>query len=416
MNVLINWILPLVYCAFLAWLLMKNNFLQLGGLNQKFIVLFFLAKCFVGFIAVYISLRFFKNGGDIYKIHNEALDLYHLLFKRPKVFLSQLHDFFKINDFNLIDSKSGIIQGAFNGIKLLNLFFDFFSFGNIFTNIILFNGLASWVFLRCWVFIKKTLKTEASSIWIFLMPSVFFYTTLILKEGIVFIIISLILPLAYQFFKLVTPLRFIAFIILFALLFFIKFLIAVTFLGALAVWGLMIYYPKKKNTIVVLFTVTVVSSFFLLKYVNHVFDLPKYITERQQEFLALKANSKIPVAILEPTFGSFLKALPTALNNVFLKPLPGEGGKTMYYVFAIEILCFWVLLLGLWFANKCKANFSSISPLVWALFIFGMANLLIIGYTIPNIGAITRYRSIFLPFVGLFFWTAFNGNKLLNKS
>lgn len=414
MNIITNCLLPFFYIYLLAWLLQLDKKLIKNGFNSRFIIIFFIAKCLAGIAYTYIAIKYIPKA-DVPVLFADGLELYNTLLKNPTAFLGMLHDTFYINDLNLVNTDSSFIQSAFGGIRFLHFFFDLFSFGNIYTNTILFNGLAAWAFLRFWGFIINVLKLEAAGIWFFLMPSAFFYTTTIFKEGISFILIVTMLPIIYRLFKSFTAIRFSTFILLFIILFFFKPLTAVTFLGALAIWGLMTAFPHKKKLIAGLFGIITISGFFLLKYINHLLDLPQYIINRQQEFSTLEANSKIPVAILEPNFGSFMQALPTVLNNVFLKPLPGEGGKSMYYTFTIEIFCFWALLLATWFKNKFKANFSSISPLVWALFLCGMANLIIIGYTIPNIGAITRYRSIFLPFVGLFFWTAFKGNKLINK-
>jgi hypothetical protein len=54
-------------------------------------------------------------------------------------------------------------------------------------------------------------------------------------------------------------------------------------------------------------------------------------------------------------------------------------------------------------------------PEALAFFLFAMINLLIIGYTITNIGAITRYRSIFLPGIGYFFMMLGGGGALAGK-
>lgn len=153
--------------------------------------------------------------------------------------------------------------------------------------------------------------------------------------------------------------------------------------------------------------------FFGSAWLDVGFNLPAVIIGRQQEFLALDAASSIKMPVLEPNFWSYIKALPSAIGNVFFKPLPGEGGKLFYTVFTFEIAIFWAMMLAFAMRSGFKVNFSRISALIAGLTIFALAYLLIIGYTIPNIGATTRYRSIFIPFIGLFFYVLFNGNKTM---
>jgi len=147
-----------------------------------------------------------------------------------------------------------------------------------------------------------------------------------------------------------------------------------------------------------------ICGFFLSVYTP--INLPNYIVGRQQEFLILPANSRINVPVLQPTFLSFFKAFPSAISISLFKPLPGEGGKAMYLFYSAEMVSFWVLLLYQMVRSRLTIN-KKLQPLFLAMFFFGIVNLLIIGYTIPSIGPVVRYRSIFLPFVGLCCWLAF---------
>ncbi len=360
----------------------------------------------------YISLKYIPKGGDIPLFYGDGLELYKLFVHNPAAGFQQLRQMFSIHDVDILNSHSSFIRRVFDGIKLIYFMFDFFSFGNLYTDTILFNGFSVFAFLRVGVFLKKHFNSKVPFIWIFLMPSAFFYTSAIFKEGIVFILMCLMLPLAYKIYQSLTAKRFGIFLVLFIFLFFFKFLIAATFLLAIVLWWLLLKFPYKKKIIVVGFLTICIVGFFFSGNINQAFNLPQNMVNRQQEFLALDAHSKIYTRPLQPTFSSFLMLLPSALNNVLFKPLPGEGGKVFYLGFTVEMSAFWIFIVFLWAHNKWRANLS-VNSLVWCLFIFGVANLLIIGYTISNIGAITRYRSIFLPFVGLFFWSVFDGDRIL---
>ena len=61
-------------------------------------------------------------------------------------------------------------------------------------------------------------------------------------------------------------------------------------------------------------------------------------------------------------------------------------------------LVFYELLVVAFFLWR-QPGFSFNRPFVFFSLFFGLSLCLIIGYTVPVIGAIVRYRSIYLPFI-----------------
>jgi hypothetical protein len=63
-----------------------------------------------------------------------------------------------------------------------------------------------------------------------------------------------------------------------------------------------------------------------------------------------------------------------------------------------------------------KTRNQKLPALVPALLVFGILNWLMIGYTVPNIGAVIRYRSVTSPFLfsALFIWL-YTGPKITNN-
>ncbi len=178
-------------------------------------------------------------------------------------------------------------------------------------------------------------------------------------------------------------------------------------------WWLLRRFPKHKMLTAITLSLGLVLLFFGLKYISPALDFPKVIAQRQQEFIALKAHSEIKVNPLEPTVSGFIGALPQSVNNVLFKPLPGEGKKLIYIVNTLEIFAFWSLMLFLFIRNRFRMQ-RAIDVLYWSQLLFAIANLTIIGYIVPNIGALVRYRSIFLPWLAIWLWFALNGNAWVN--
>jgi hypothetical protein len=325
MGIVLKFVLPLLYIMILCWLFTKDKKLKQNGVSGKYAILFLLAKCMTGVLYAYIMVHFIPKGDDIALLFGGGLEMYRSFMENPVAFFNDMKQLFTIDDFRLGHTDSDFIRTVFEGMRFIHFILDLFSFGHLYTNAILFNGLAAWAFLRCWVFLKNYFGTWSVGAWIFLFPSAFFFTSGILKEGIEMIIIATILPLVYRLSNKVTIGRVISFVLLFALLFFFKFLIAVTFLGTLIVWGIFSKYPKHRFLIAGSLLLLGTAIFFGAGYIIPSLNLPNYIVDRQQEFLQLEANSVIPIPDLEPNFWSFVKGFPKAIVNV--DPCPAMAEK-----------------------------------------------------------------------------------------
>jgi hypothetical protein len=406
----VAYMLPFIYLVLISFLLQRNKWLQQNGFSARFIVAFFVLRCIAGFVNDYIS---FKINGDVVLYYNDGLALYQTLLQSPSQFVIMLKQMFSIHDFLLFNSHSSFIRAVSEGVKFIHFAFNFVSLGNVYTNTILFNGIAAVVFFKCWIFLNNYTKSWFAGAWLFLMPSAFFFTSNILKEGLCYLLMALLLPACFAFFKKSRLLQVIKLLLLFALLFFFKFIVAITFGLSVFMWWLLRRFPKHKMLTAITLSLGLVLLFFGLKYISPALDFPKVIAQRQQEFIALKAHSEIKVNPLEPTVSGFIGALPQSVNNVLFKPLPGEGKKLIYIVNTLEIFAFWSLMLFLFIRNRFRMQ-RAIDVLYWSQLLFAIANLTIIGYIVPNIGALVRYRSIFLPWLAIWLWFALNGNAWVN--
>jgi hypothetical protein len=118
------------------------------------------------------------------------------------------------------------------------------------------------------------------------------------------------------------------------------------------------------------------------------------IIAKQQSFFSLRGYSDMQTPILENNFGSFVLNLPSALDHVFLRPYLSFNSPLKYQVAAMDawLVCLFSIVL-LFNLKRNQANkFSFIM-----LFTFSLSMLLFIGYTIPNCGALVRYKSEFTP-------------------
>lgn len=111
---------------------------------------------------------------------------------------------------------------------------------------------------------------------------------------------------------------------------------------------------------------------------------------------ALNAGSQVAVVPLDGTFWNLVKSGMLGLFNVLFFPnvfiiKPWYGA-----IFALENLLLWGLVVG-----AISSILSSKSDWGWPHFwlIFGVFVFVVIGITVPVVGAIIRYKSPVLPFV-----------------
>jgi hypothetical protein len=155
--------------------------------------------------------------------------------------------------------------------------------------------------------------------------------------------------------------------------------------------------------------------FFTLRYIHPALDFPAIVVDRQLQFKVLKATSVFYIPTPEASFTGFVKFLPYAAKDVLFKPFPGEGGKLIFAVNTAEVFCFWGFFLFLLIRSRAHLRLKNIRPLYWSHFLYALANLIIVGYIVPNIGALVRYRSIFLPWLAIWLWYALDGESWLKS-
>jgi hypothetical protein len=153
----------------------------------------------------------------------------------------------------------------------------------------------------------------------------------------------------------------------------------------------------------------------LYSWINpHILTLiPRALSSRQHEYQSLTGNSRIPLPLLEPTWNSLCQVLPDALFNGLFQPIPGAGGQKIYLFFSLELYAIWIIvMIALYFrfihkttapfrSNPSPSKPTSLSPRHFSIacLLLAIPGMLLIGYIIPFVGAIVRYRSIYLPFL-----------------
>lgn len=126
----------------------------------------------------------------------------------------------------------------------------------------------------------------------------------------------------------------------------------------------------------------------------------------EQEFLLqLKGNTQLPMRPIGPSGLSLLENLPMALDHIWLRSFTHQPQNTFQWMAAVsglsQVLVLAYLVSGWRFRRRYPA-------LLAFCLTYSLAVLLVVGWTVPALGAIVRYKSALLP---LLFSAALVGNR-----
>ncbi|MBS1747401.1 MAG: hypothetical protein JST21_14630 [Bacteroidetes bacterium] len=406
---LLSSLLFVVYTAVFLFILYRLSLKKTFDLSFKSASLAFIAKVVAGCVYGYFFLHYY-GGDDTWKYHNEGLKELALLKTNPLQFLSNglLPEGYDTNQLSTIfDSTHSFVKD----LELTLLFkllavFDFFSGGNYYVNVIFYNMI---VFSGSYVLYKMfcTKYPEKKTLWmlvVFYLPATLFWTSGIRKDGLCFAIIcGLLYQLFVLFEKEASVKRIILAVLLFVLLFLFRNYLALPFIPV--VIGYFFYRRKKKYAIAVFSCILIVGTclFFLSSVVSSHYNLPLKMAERQQAFLELKGGSYLPIDTLQGNLISYYKILPAALNHVFVRPYMREAGNLLYLFSFLNSILFFVIMMRIFIKPEkdCLKIFNT--PFILSLLTIALLNYIIIGYTVPFLGAIVRYKASFEIFFILSF-------------
>ena len=394
----------IVYCVLFCWLIPRISFFKKSELSERLLLTLFVLRIFVLIINAGINL-YYLPVSDSVNFNFFGIDEYHLLFQNP-------HEYF-VNIFHakspqaysrLLDASDSYWNNLRTNllIKMLSIF-DLFSFGNYLINALFYNFLVFFGFVALYRVFIKIFPTcfYQTIIGIFLLPSALFYTSLIHRDGLIFLSLAMII---YHLFFIINDgisgRKMGSAIFFLLLVFLLRNFVFIALAPALLGWFIAIKFPRYAFFSFVSVYVISAILFFTSGYISPRADLPQYVAARQERFIEIgkAGNSTIPIKPLHPNFKSFVSNAPQAFNHAALRPYFSEVVSIQYLPFAIEIFIIEALFVVFLVCHKKKV---AINPITYFGIFFSITMLLMAGYTVPIIGAIVRYRSIYLIFLML---------------
>jgi hypothetical protein len=401
----LEYLVFVVYLILFAWIVTRVKFFTRTGLSNSQLVILFLLKVLAGIFYGWIGLYYgnFAQMLDTWHYHHLGVAELGILKSNPHEYFTNLFNdpyengggFFGSVDSFWNDLKANVF------IKILSVF-DIFSFGYYYVNVIFYSfltlfGLIALLRVMQDVFPGKKVLLLLSG---FLVPSFIYWTSGINKEGLLFIALGLVIYHLYFGWKekRYGPWRWLGILSgVFLLLIFRNFLMMLV-IPAIVAWLIACRYPSKSLAVYLSVYLLFGVLFFTARNIDKRLDFPQAVVDKQKAFLMLQGGaSSIPIKELEPTAASFLKNTPQAVTLSFLRPYPGDVQHLLSLAASIEINL--MLLLFLLFLFFRKRNGPVYRNAVYLCIFLSCSILLAIGFSINNLGAIVRYRSIIIPLI-----------------
>ena len=415
-----EYLLFVAYLVLFAWLVTKVKFFTSTGLSQSQLIIILLLKVMAGIFYGWIGLYY---GGlaqmqDTWGFHTNSIQEYHLLFNDPKEYFTNLFrdpyeggvkKFFESNDSYWNDLKGNVF------IKVLSVF-NILSIGNYYVNVIFYSFITLFGAIAIYRVMTDVFPGKKIAILLatFLVPSFLYWTSGIHKEGLIFTGISLVIYVIYfsTMQKRLGLKRFLGLIAGLLLILALRNFIIILIIPAIIAWLLANRWPKYGLAIFSSLYLLFGILFFTARYVSPSLDFPQAVVNKQQAFKNLAVGgSTIPMKDLEPTAISFLKNTPQAFNLSTIRPYPSDVRHILSLAAAIEIdvLLFLFVLFLLWRTNGSSSNSNNFK---YFCVFFSMTLLMAIGFSVNNLGAIVRYRSVVMPLLVIPMAAQINWKKL----
>ena len=399
-----SYVFFLLYLCIFSWLLTRSRFIIKSGLPNKVVVGLFIIKIIAGCVFYWMLLQT-STSIDTLGYNLFGLDEYHLLFNHPKEYFTNLFTSGYSNGYQgILSSADSYWKDLADNIvvKFLSIC-DILSRGNYFINVIIYNYVLFFGTIGLYRTFSKVYKKKQSLLIIgcFLLPSMLFNTSVIHKEGFILSAISVVIFNTYATlqkgpFKASRTFYIIA---ASAFVFLLRNYVFIALLPAVFAWVLS---SVKKYNAILTFSITYLVGAIIFFNINKLADkinLPQSVSNKQESFEKLgMPHTYIAVDTLKPTFKSFAVNAPQALSHSLLRPYFTDIIMSPFLLpYIIELLLYQGLLVLFIFFREKKTSLPD--PFILFGFFFSISVLLIIGYIVPAIGPIIRYRSIYLPFI-----------------
>lgn len=368
----------------------------------------FATKWVSALLLMYTYTHLYPNRAeaDVFKYFDDGVVLNQIRVENPMVFtrimtgtwddkdlpyLDRMHYWFRSYDHGLSNDNRMVIR--------LNALINWVSQGYYPVNVLFFlllSFIGSYYLFR--FFFELCHEKWIAFVCAFLIPSTVFWSSGILKEGLVICALGVLLFSLKRFLTAHRWYYALFFGAAFFVLLHLKIYILVSLIPFLSIGIILFHFGlTRKSLLISMASLTVLFAIQAIGIPN--WNVLSILQGKQFDFIqmakAVHAGSQVPVHRLTQSYGSLLSLLPLGIWNVLYYPDVHMLKNTQSLAAFVENGVFWILLLGSLigvFYND-KPTYVTVLTLLFVFLVFG-----IIGITAPVVGAMVRYKSPLLPF------------------
>lgn len=427
-------LLAIGYTALLLYFMRRLPFYaRVPHLPLRSVALLLVLKVLAGTAlwAVYTWSYTDRVHADVFKYFDDSAVMFSALWERPEDFLRMLFSvgndnawfderYYKVMNHWYREYESNLHNDAHTIIRF-NAALRLLSFGefHVHTVFAAFLSLTGMVALyRAFVGLLPG-RERLLALAIFLLPSVLFWASGVIKESLLFFGLGLLLWKVLELLNgTIRPWGLLLLAVSTVLLFHLKFYVIASLLPGIGLLFLVRMLPRVP--VLLLFAVVIGGTTLAGLNLQHVvpgFNILEAIAVKQRDFIglseAMQPGSFVMPERLEPTFRSFLQQGPHALYIALLGPLFHSGPGLFGLVAAAENA---VMLVALLVLLRYRAAWAQVrQDLVLALLAYIVLMALVIGWTTPVMGAVVRYRTPLLPMLFIAALLLMDHRKLLAR-
>ncbi|MCB9364948.1 MAG: hypothetical protein H6587_10290 [Flavobacteriales bacterium] len=405
--------ITIFYFILFCFIINKLSFFDDEVITKKWFIAIFTIKVLVSIVLTLIYTYYYtdRSTADIFKYFDDSKIMFEAIKTNPLDFIKMLlgvaNDNPYFNETYYDNMRFWYSQGSTNlftdshTIIRFNTIVQFFSFGyfnvhNVFINFVSLIGLTA-IFKVVKPYFEHYKKILFYAV--FLAPSVLFWGSGLLKESIIFLGVGMLLLNLKQLSVNFSWKSSLIIILSIVLISYTKLYILAALSPALLGYFFHTTVLKQKPILSYLLSsaIIILSSFLLLAASLKINPI-QLIIAKQHDFIELmnqvENSSSFTFPIVQSTLDVIL-AIPNALITTFLRPFLWECNSPFMLMSAIEnldIITFFIIAL---FFRKKKINYNLLLfCLSFVLFLY-----ILTGLTVPNFGAIARYKVPALPFL-----------------
>ena len=411
---LVDFILPVFVLLGLFWSISKLDFFKNGPFSTRSLQLAFFLRIAMGFglFLIYSYHYPSRQDADTFKYFDDSKYMYDAFWTNPRDYFKMLFgihcntEYFNVEYFNNMSNwVRSYDNGLFNDNRLMirvNAFLRIFSFGNYHVHSIILAFLAFMgSFSLSKLFFEVSRSKVLTYIAVFLVPSLVFWSSGILKEAVLLAALGFF---AYHFYQLFDSKRtwknYVMLFLMSCVLIVLKLYVFMAFFPAIIIW-MVISKWRRSLWVYLLMYILFIAIATLIGELNPRYDFVNLIVDKQRQFIRLAdfypVNSRFDLEVLTYEFWSLLLSSPEAIFNVFTKPWPNELNSILYIPSFIENSLILLLLVTTFVYGK------ALKVKEWDFVIFCLSFCIIlytvIGLTTPITGAIVRYKIPAIPFL-----------------